>query len=80
VREWFGQRDRTILWGLEGMSSLVWEAFPQPEDAPCRGDRDQLTTGNGGTAPPIFFKLYAGVLSAPRPGRHIPGERTHGTD
>jgi len=27
MREWFGQRDRAILWGLEGMSSLVWEAF-----------------------------------------------------
>jgi len=29
VREWFGQRDRAILWGMEGMICLVWEAFAE---------------------------------------------------
>jgi hypothetical protein len=24
---WFGQRERDFLWKMEGMSSLVWEAF-----------------------------------------------------
>jgi len=29
VRMWFGQRERDVLWKMEGMSSLVWEAFPE---------------------------------------------------
>jgi hypothetical protein len=29
VRMWFGQRVRVILWGIEGMSGLVWEAFSE---------------------------------------------------
>jgi hypothetical protein len=53
---------------------------PQLEDAPCRGDRHQLTTGNEGTAPLIFSTLGKGEWPAPRPGRLTPGERTHGTD
>jgi hypothetical protein len=26
---WFGQRVRVILWSIEGMSGLVWEAFSE---------------------------------------------------
>jgi hypothetical protein len=26
---WFGQRVRVILWRIERMSSLVWEAFSE---------------------------------------------------
>jgi hypothetical protein len=29
VRMWFGQREKDFLWKMEGMSSLVWEAFPE---------------------------------------------------
>ena len=27
MRVQFGQRERDILWKMEGMSGLVWEAF-----------------------------------------------------
>ena len=63
--------------------NIYWMPFlhSQPEDAPCRGDReDQLTTRNEGIALLIFSTIEKGEWSVPRPGRLSPGERTHGTD
>ena len=62
--------------------NIYWWPFlhPKPEGAPCRGDRDPLTTGYSGKALQIFSTLDKGEWLAPRPGRLTPGERTHGTD
>ena len=62
--------------------NIYWWTFlhPKPEGAPCRGDRDPLTTGYYGKALQIFSTLDKGEWLAPRPGRLTPGERTHGTD
>jgi len=75
-------RDHLLSAVRDCVLNIYWRQFlhPKPENAPCSGDRDQLTTGNGGKAPLIFSTLDRGEWSAPRPGRLTPGERAHGTN